>query len=523
MPTAEPTQEPYQRIGYAITIGDGVYVRNWPSSNSVIIDELPANKVVYVTGQTYVNEVAWHMTQYDGTSGYIRADMLRMMNRNEIAAYLEEGRATQAPETVITVAPFNPEELSCYGYVSSDSVNFRTKPSKSSTRIQSLKKYAMCLVYGTEEAEGTTWYKVGYNGTTGYISGDYFTQMTVREAEEFLNSSRYLEGINNNKTSTVTQAPANSKTQSNPTTTGTPSGIVSAEDQKISTWTNPDSNLTVSYEPFDPFATPAPLQENDDLKNTEYLDSLAEQMKTGKLTEEKLKTTLQVAYKDASNADSMVEKALAYIHEKVGEGIEEIPTETPTVNPLATEADVVYPQEENTGGGAAGWLIGAAVLAALGGGGYYWYLNTQRKREAAQRMAQKKAAQQRQAGKATAGTGASTRPGQKTTTNPTKPNNPNQPVSAQSSAKVRTGTYSGKNGAVTAKPSQGNSNFQNASKPYQKNVENPYARYTSGSTEEDATYTASFKPENSPQESSSFRRRSNRNQSRQNSDNEPKA
>ena len=520
VPTAEPTQEPYQRIGYAITIGDGVYVRNWPSSSSVIIDELPANKVVYVTGQTYVNEIAWHMTQYDGTSGYIRADMLRMMTRNEIAAYLEEGRATQEPETVITVAPYNPEEMSCYGYVSSDSVNFRTKPSKSSTRIRALKKYALCLVYGTEQAEGTTWYKVSYDGTTGYISGDYFTQMTVREAEEFLNSSHYLEGINNNRTTSATQAPSAQQAGNTATTTGTPSGIISAEDQQISAWTNPDSNLTVSYEPFDPFATPAPLAENDELKNTEYLDSLAEQLKDGKLTEEKLTTTLQVAYKDASNTDSMVEKALAYIHEKVGEGgIEEIPTETPTVNPLATEGDVVYPQEENTGGGAAGWLIGAAVLAALGGGGYYWYLSTQRKREAAQRLAQKKAAQQRQAGKQSGAGKPNAQTGQKQALNQ------NQPVSAQQAAKVRTGTYSGKNNTVTPRPSQSGVNAQNASKPYGKNVENPYARYTSGTGEEDATYTASFKPEASQEGTQSFRRRSARNQSRSGSGagDEPKA
>ena len=45
-----------------------------------------------------------------------------------------------------------------------------------------------------------------------------------------------------------------------------------------------------------------------------------------------------------------------------------------------------------------------------------------------------------------------------------------------------------------------------AGKPYSRNVENPYGRYTSG-REEDASYTASFKPDNSKRTGSSTRRR----------------
>ena len=40
---AGPTPEPYQRTGYAITIGDGVPVRQWPTSSSSIIEQLSAH------------------------------------------------------------------------------------------------------------------------------------------------------------------------------------------------------------------------------------------------------------------------------------------------------------------------------------------------------------------------------------------------------------------------------------------------------------------------------------------------
>ena len=116
-----------------------------------------------------------------------------------------------------------------------------------------MKKYALFIVYGTVQADGETWYKVSWNNQEGYLNGKYFKQMTVGEAEEFLASPKYLEGIENNRDQTQTG------TSSSPVTTGSPTGVVSAEDQKVSEWVNPATGSTVEYEPFDPLATPAPL------------------------------------------------------------------------------------------------------------------------------------------------------------------------------------------------------------------------------------------------------------------------
>ena len=88
-PTAAPaTAEPYQRTGYAITIGDGVPVREWPTANSWIREELAVNKSVYVTGQFYVDGVAWSVAEYDNKWGYVRADLLRMISDSEMQAYM---------------------------------------------------------------------------------------------------------------------------------------------------------------------------------------------------------------------------------------------------------------------------------------------------------------------------------------------------------------------------------------------------------------------------------------------------
>ena len=495
--------EPYQRVGYAITIGDGAYVRDWPSSYSVITAELPGNKVVYVHGQTYVDQVAWHEVQFDGDEwGYIRADMLRMLRSSEVISYLNELNATPQPYEEVTTPPYNGNSMSSYGYVSAATVNFRTQPSTGSERIRQLKKYALCLVLGTEQVNGITWYRVGYDGKTGYISGEYFKQMTLTEMEQFLESPEYTEGIANNRTTTATASPsgASGSSSSGSGSSGasgssaTPTTrITSAEDERVSTWVNPNSTVTASYEPFDPFATPEPVNENAP-QNTEYLDTLVTRMKEGTLTEEGLDTTLRVAYKDAENAEETIEKAKAYIKEKLGAEATEEPTATPEAIPLATEE--VYPQEES-GSSPLGWMIGIVALLGAGAGGYFWY-TTQQKRRAAQITAQKRAAQakkQQAGGKpgssgAAAGSAAAAQ-GQR------RPDQTDRKAPAGVQRKQEAGTETAsreKNGVVSAQSALRSK--ANARKAYGKPMENPYARYSAGG-EEDASYTASFRPTDS--------------------------
>jgi hypothetical protein len=239
----------------------------------------------------------------------------------------------------------------------------------------------------------------------------------------------------------------------------------------VTEWVNPDSGANVSYTPFDPFATPEPLPENE-LEKNEFVNSLIEQYRAGTLKEEDIRTELEKFYKDAADPEGSVNTAMAYIREKLGLQ-EENPTESP--EPLATEEITEFPQEQSSGGGA-GWII-ALVLLAAAGGGYYWYAQTQRKRQAAQRMAKQKVSQQNKAN--------ASREGVK----------PSQPASAQNAAKVRTGNYTG--GAGSAKPKAtpaAPTGTKTSGKPYSAGSANPYGRYTTSDTEEESSYTASFKP-----------------------------
>ena len=336
--TAEPTQvvtatpEPVQVAGYAVVLGDDVPFRQMQSEFSRIIDNLSAGTVVYVTGQTAGDGQYWHSVNYDGRWGYIRTDLLRMMTIAEEEAYIQEQLATPTPEPVTTNQPFDQNGLSSYGYVDASSVNWRESASTSAKRIGELKRYAFCLVRGTEYVNGVTWYCVSYGGQTGYVHGDFFKHMTIAELETFLGSEEYLQGITNNSTS-------GDSGMDDVGYTGT-GGIVSAEDQLKHD--NPEVWVTTA--PWTPIGTVEPIA-----------------------------TTIPTL----EPLPGQTEQATA------------TPSPTPTFNPLP---DVTYPtSDEGQGGSAVVWVVVIGLLLLAVGGAFVMVRHQQNKRRIAMRAAQRRA------------------------------------------------------------------------------------------------------------------------------------
>ena len=63
-----------------------------------------------------------------------------MISSDEMKAYMNLVQSLITPEPANTLAPYvyDPDEMSCYGYVTTDAVNFRTEPSSSSRRIRQM-------------------------------------------------------------------------------------------------------------------------------------------------------------------------------------------------------------------------------------------------------------------------------------------------------------------------------------------------------------------------------------------------
>lgn len=127
------------------------------------------------------------------------------------------------------------------------------------SRIRKLYNYAFCFVLGTTTGtDGETWYHIRYNDQEGYVNGKYFHWMTVEELEEFLQSSEYIQGIQNNTTGNTTAKPT--------------SGLIPEEDKTINDWKG--SGATVSYVPARLFnARPADFAHNCPYAGNRHADA----------------------------------------------------------------------------------------------------------------------------------------------------------------------------------------------------------------------------------------------------------
>ena len=350
-PTPYSSPEPLQISGYAYTIGDDVPFRNTYSDRSVILSVLPRDTAVYVAGQVYDTEDGWpwHLIVHNGTWGYIRSDMLRMMNSEEESRYLSQGPSS-APSVQITVQPYDPNSLSSYGYIyarNNGAVNVRRTPSTGDTTIKKLRNYAFCLVLGTQTVNNRTWYQIQYDDVTGYVAGDYFVQMSLAELEEFIGGPEYQQGLKNNSSS------------NSPGATAAP--VVSQEEQNVNRWTNPESGLNVSYATWAPFATTAPIVTP---ASTDVSAAGASP------------TAASSAGITATPAPTMAGTAEA----------------TASSSPLET-VPVSTEEAENLEdhGSGAGWIIALIVILIAAGVGSIYYLHRKNRRQTAQRAAQRKA------------------------------------------------------------------------------------------------------------------------------------
>ena len=261
---ATPDQPTTSVAGYYITTAEGVPLRYGPNAYTATIAQLPLDSVVYVTQQQTVNGVDWYVAYYNGNAGYIRADqMLRKMTEAEINKYMAGQKTTAPTSPSKTAAPYDPYGKSSYGYVTSNSVNFRETPN--GKKMKTLSKYAFAYIIGSKEVNGVTWFYVNQNGTMGWVHGDYFHQLNLTELTSFLNSNEYRQGLANNSSSTSSST---NKDNTSGNTSVKPSGgnsgsatagnISSVEDWNVGTWKNTGVSTTTSYAPFNPYATATP-------------------------------------------------------------------------------------------------------------------------------------------------------------------------------------------------------------------------------------------------------------------------
>ena len=387
-------QKPTQSPGYYITLYNSVPLRTYTNIYAEA-RYLKKDTVVYVHSQEYDgSRNIWHLTTYDGVTGYVLNGQLRKLTEKEVENYLASGNPS-TPENP-GGNPYNPNGASSYGYITANSVNFRTSPNGS--RIKQLNKYAMAMILGTRQVNGVTWYNVNYNGQIGWIHGDYFHQMTLTEFNSFLSSSQYQQGLANNAVATATPKPSTGGSTSGGTSgnkgSATQGSVSSVEDWNVGTWQNTGANTQNTYAPFNPYATPVATTTPKDqymtkdatVKFYQSPDAASSSLTLpANATLNVLETVTQnnkTWYKVQYNGQTGYVEAEAALTE-VTASASPTPTSTfviGTMIPINYEDETI---ETQTSGVPWGLIGGAVVIIGGAGGAYAYALNQNKKRKAA--------------------------------------------------------------------------------------------------------------------------------------------
>ena len=239
LPTPENTPLPF--TGYAVILMDGAPMRQQMNSNAQYIAVLYQGDVVSVLRQSTADDgESWCLIQNGMYLGYVRRDMLRQMTDMEIVEYLEANHSRPTATPVVTATPRAQSAMaSCWGIIKPDRANLRSEASLTAgTSLRLMSRNEFVQVQGSFLGDdGQVWDQVMYNGLVGYIRADYVQILTQGELTSVVTSEEFKSA---NTTETVV--------------TGADS-IQSYETYLVNQWTNP--SLTASFEPFNPYVTPA--------------------------------------------------------------------------------------------------------------------------------------------------------------------------------------------------------------------------------------------------------------------------
>lgn len=139
----------------------GDYVRSMVSLNMRIHDNIEAKKIALIKE----NEIVYRIISYDnGWDLVLYNNMLGFVYRD----YLEE----------MNIYDDKVEHFKVSDIIEFDSkVNFRLEPSLDGKRITSINKGELADVIAKTD---NNWYLISYNGTIGYVCGDYVTSLLDR-------------------------------------------------------------------------------------------------------------------------------------------------------------------------------------------------------------------------------------------------------------------------------------------------------------------------------------------------------
>ncbi|MDD5985867.1 MAG: SH3 domain-containing protein, partial [Turicibacter sp.] len=144
------------------TTTENLNLRDQASLSGKVLMTIPKGKTVTILSEK--DENGWYKVSYDGKTGYA------------ISNYIKEGdsNSESTDSTASTPIPIEGQPT--------ENLNLRDQPGTSGKILTTIPKGKTVTILSEKNANG--WYKVSYNGKTGYVSGSYFKVTKYEELEE---------------------------------------------------------------------------------------------------------------------------------------------------------------------------------------------------------------------------------------------------------------------------------------------------------------------------------------------------
>ena len=490
-PVISPTPSPY--VGYALTTRSAD-MRTGADLGDDTLFTLPANTLLYLHSQVYVDGVCWHNAQVISSQIYCfaRDEDLRRVTPEEAAPYLAALTQTDSP------APptIQPDPYSCYAVTNGDNVMLRNYADEKAEIAAVLGRGEVVWVITQEYVSGSPYYweLVQYGKQYGYVRSDQLRRMDPAEQAQYEESLRTPMPV---QEIIVTPAPVtqgsmssygyvttdNVRLRSGPGTNNTSirkmnkyafALVLGTENNGGETWYHISQAGTEGYVMAQYFRVLSLGELSEFLTSDEYRQSSANAAaSSGAASTAAGGTITSVEDFNTSvwNNPSLVNvtyEPFSSIIASPTPDVEQLATPTPTATPASTDtptpepspalAEAVTPAPNEKTSGGSGWVWGLlAAAVVLGGGGAYGYsIYRANQRKQAQRAAARRQSQQA----ARSGAGYA-RPTQQTAAAPQRAAYPKQTAPApgqQTSVFMPPKTAAGQ--TPVSRPAQGTQTYQ---------------------------------------------------------------
>ena len=165
--SSKTTYSTYSTSIKSLRITSAVNLRAKPLTSSTIYTSIPAGKIVSCTGTAAKTSggSVWYQVKYNGTTGWIYSAYAEKYSSSS------DDSDSQSGSTVVKTYDIDGKYVKVVG----GSVNIRSKAGTSYKVVGSMPSgaYGTCLGTAAKDTRGVVWYKVKYNGVTGWVSSRY--------------------------------------------------------------------------------------------------------------------------------------------------------------------------------------------------------------------------------------------------------------------------------------------------------------------------------------------------------------